>query len=109
MPTVIPSLAGSTVHEANIELYQRHRNDGTNRCAACGHPIPCRVAHQAAQVICTAGEDPHWYDGQLVAQSAAPYAQPVIQPSPITTREIIGYPVGGHGRRAIVPSTPYER
>src|SRR2546421_6597021 len=44
MPTVIPSLPGSHFHQANIELYQRHRQDGDGRCLACGYPAPCEVA-----------------------------------------------------------------
>lgn len=59
---LIPTLPGSTTHEAAIALYRAHRDGGTNACVRCGR-TPCPVRAHAAQVITAAGEDPRRYDG----------------------------------------------
>lgn len=112
-----PIVPGSSLHRTCIELYQRHHNAGTGTCAACDQPTPCFVRNHAALVLRTAGDDPHRYDEHRpVGQRPDPPALGAATPRPpatghpsLATPGVTGFHLGGHGRRAHVAYTEYER
>ncbi len=86
----IPSLRGTVLHQAGVDLYRRHDSGPAGLCGWCGRPSPCSSQVLGASVIATAGEDPCRYD------TGTPTA-------------VTGYHLGGFGRRSDVPQFDYER
>jgi hypothetical protein len=83
--TLIPGLSGTATHQLGILVYQAHRGNGDGVCGRCGRRHPCPRRRGAAQLIASAGEDPHRYD-----QTPRP-ARP-------THPGWDGFQVGGRGR-----------
>lgn len=123
MPPLIPTLPGSHLHRANVELYLRHRPDNDGRCLACGHPAPCEVAKYAGYAIGAAGEDPRWYDGQLVPElpapdlsgrivdgdsQVAPWRDEHLPTDPLLPPGVVGYRLGNR-QRVGASFAAYER
>jgi hypothetical protein len=105
---VIPGLRDSLTHRTAAELYRRHRDVGSGRCATCGDLAPCRSRRHAACVLTAAGDDPRSYDGRsaaAVAEGVARQAQTGAPAGPAHT----GYHVGGRGRRASPDGYFYDR
>jgi len=103
----ITTLPGSDLYRTAVALYQRHRvSGGDTTCGVCGQPAPCPARRHAALVIRETGEDPRWYDEQLVRQHQVPTAH---QHPSLNTPGVTGFAVGGYGRRADVPYVDYER
>ncbi len=121
MDALISSLPGSVTHQLAVEVYLRHHDAGAGACAECGGRAPCPARRHAAPVIEAAGEDPRWYDAQALASQPGAAEAPrdaaghwPDRPAkdgvaPALARGVVGYAVGGRGRRADVPYAEYER
>jgi hypothetical protein len=114
----VSTLPGSALHKLCVEMYLRHQGAGAARCAQCEQPTPCSPRQRAASVIVAAGEDPRSYDPQawrsppggavsVRADNGNRSDQP-IDGDAISVR-VIGYHLGGVGRRTDLPYHEYER
>ena len=54
---MILRLCDTLLYEMAVELYGRHRDDGSGRCAVCGGAAPCPSRCHAAGVLEAAGAD----------------------------------------------------
>ncbi len=115
---LIVGLRGSSTHRLSVEVYLLHRDAGEGVCGRCGHRVPCPACRHAVTVIEAAGEDPRLYDKQSAVGTAdVPAAPDGVQHSRPDRRmvgegvsgEVIGFHLGGVGRRADVPYFGYER
>jgi hypothetical protein len=88
---MIPTLAGSPLHQLSVEMYQDHTAGADGRCVRCGERSPCLPRRHSAHVIMAAGQDPRSYDRQIAPTG------------------VVGYAVGGAGRHGGVPYVGFER
>jgi hypothetical protein len=93
---IISTLAGTTTHEANIVLYQAHRDAGTGFCERCGRRHPCPARRNSTEVIHAAGDDPRRYDEPPAKPRDPPPGPPGAGPP--AQQEYEGYAAGGHNR-----------
>jgi hypothetical protein len=118
---VISGLRDSMTYRLAVLVYKGH-TPGSGVCLRCGHVAPCTPRGHAAAVIQAAGDDPRWYDNQLLPgrhrhADTMPTDGPqrrdrrprTDDPPPTTYDYGYGYPFGGldraYGRAGVTSST----
>jgi hypothetical protein len=69
----IPSFRGSVTHQVAVALLDRHRDDGTGRCASCQCSVPCPTRTHAATTCIAAGDSPPAAPAHAVGTAAVSY------------------------------------